>query len=248
MTPASCLLADLWLETSDAAIASLGAGFSGCLELERVTIDQTALDVPPLSVAGGTLRLQRCLVASGGALQLSGGMLQMDGTTVRNQAGDDGGANMALYLQHGTLLAEHCLEEFVRDNPGCDRRGFSPEAMVALKGYEWPGNVRQLRNAVERACTMGSGDMVLVQHLSADVQKGGGMSDAAEAGEDGRALGSFQEMKARKLAAIETTYVADLLRRHEGNVTRSAEEAGMTHSAFQKLMQRYNIKSSEFRR
>lgn len=39
----------------------------------------------------------------------------------------------------------------------------------------------------------------------------------------------------------------ELLRKHEGNVTRSAEEAGMARSAFQKLMQRYGIRSSEFR-
>ena len=50
--------------------------------------------------------------------------------------------------------------------------------------------------------------------------------------------GSFQEMKARQVAAIESGYVEGLLRRHQGNVTRCAEEAGVSRSAFQKLMQR----------
>ena len=54
-------------------------------------------------------------------------------------------------------------------------------------------------------------------------------------------------MKARKVAAIESGYVHHLLRRHRGNVTRSAEEAGMSRSALQKLMQRYGIKSNDFR-
>ena len=58
---------------------------------------------------------------------------------------------------------------------------------------------------------------------------------------------SFQEMKARKIAAIEINYIRALLRRHDGNVTHCAVQAGMSRSAFQKLMQRYDIKSSGFR-
>ena len=59
--------------------------------------------------------------------------------------------------------------------------------------------------------------------------------------------GTFQEMKARQVAAIESTYLENLLRRHGGNVTRCAEEAGVSRSAFQKLMQRYGIKSVDYR-
>jgi DNA-binding NtrC family response regulator len=58
---------------------------------------------------------------------------------------------------------------------------------------------------------------------------------------------TFQEMKSRRVAAMESTYLEELLRTNGGNVTRSAEAAGMTRSAFQKLMQRYGIKSSEYR-
>ena len=57
----------------------------------------------------------------------------------------------------------------------------------------------------------------------------------------------MKQMKAEKVAAIERSYIEDLLRRNDGNVTRCAEDAGMARSAFQKLMQRYRIKSSEFR-
>jgi DNA-binding NtrC family response regulator len=46
---------------------------------------------------------------------------------------------------------------------------------------------------------------------------------------------------------MEQTYLEELLQKHKGNVTHSADEAGMTRSALQKLLQKYNIKSSDFR-
>ena len=73
-----------------------------------------------------------------------------------------------------------------------------------------------------------------------------GVREVVAPATDGTAS-TFQEMKARKVAAIESTYVQELLRRNDGNVTRSAEEAGMSRSALQKLMQRYGIKSGDFR-
>ncbi len=111
LSPATCCLGDLWLETADATVLSLGSSFSGRLELERVTIDQLALDVPALQVAGGELRAARCWLASGGAVALSGGRLELRQTTLRNQAEDDGGQNMALYVAGGTLRLESCVIE-----------------------------------------------------------------------------------------------------------------------------------------
>jgi DNA-binding NtrC family response regulator len=54
-------------------------------------------------------------------------------------------------------------------------------------------------------------------------------------------------MKARRIRAIERSYVEGLLAKHKGNVTHCSEEAGMARSAFQKLMQKYGIRSSDYR-
>lgn len=59
--------------------------------------------------------------------------------------------------------------------------------------------------------------------------------------------GTFQEMKARRIAAMESSYVEGLLEKHKGNVTHCSEEAGMSRSAFQKLMTKYGIRSSDYR-
>jgi DNA-binding NtrC family response regulator len=144
------------------------------------------------------------------------------------------------------LLAQHFLDEFRRANPSCAVHAIDAGALAALRAYTWPGNVRQLRNAVQRACALGSGAMMQAADLPTEIfdEVREVVAPPAHAGADG---GTFQEMKARKVAAIESSYVHELLRRNDGNVTRSAEEAGMSRSALQKLMQRYGIRSSDFR-
>ena len=153
-------------------------------------------------------------------------------------------------------LARSFLSEFVAENSACTVRDFGPEALEALMAFHWPGNVRQLRNAVQRAAALGEGLRVRVEDLPRDVRADAPASAPAAQGagqiepvanQDSLADETFQEMKARKVAAIESSYLITLLRRHGGNVTRSAEEAGMTRQAFQKLMQRYQIRSSDYR-
>ena len=114
---------------------------------------------------------------------------------------------------------------------------------------DWPGNLRQLKNAVLRASALGAGPLIEPDDLPTDPGAHAAASTAAPARDDAAdAAGeTLQERKARAVAALEISYVQELLRKHEGNVTRSAEEAGMARSAFQKLMQRYGIRSSEFR-
>jgi DNA-binding NtrC family response regulator len=139
------------------------------------------------------------------------------------------------------LLAAHFLDRF----KGSAITGMEPEVLEVLSAYPWPGNVRQLRNVLERACALAPGPRIRLQDLPEEL-----LADTTAPVADGPVDpggGTFQELKARKVAAIESSYVAGLLQKHGGNVTRSAEEAGMTRSAFQKLMQRYGIRSSEYR-
>lgn len=138
-------------------------------------------------------------------------------------------------------LVERFLAEFGADRPGGERR-VSREAMTVLCAYRWPGNVRQLRNVVERACALTNRSEIEVGDLAPEVVAQGRDVATESAEHEG-----FQEMKTRKIAAIEINYITALLRRHDGNVTHCSQQAGMSRSAFQKLMQRYDIKSSDFR-
>ena len=143
------------------------------------------------------------------------------------------------------LIAARFLEEFGEQSPD-GPQAFTEEALAAMRVYRWPGNVRQLRNAIERACALGVGEAIGVDDLPPEVVQGHDEVAVPEVS-PGESSETFQEMKARKVAAIESAYIERLLRRHEGNVTRCAEEAGVSRSAFQKLMQRYGIKSVDYR-
>ncbi|MCA8948728.1 MAG: sigma-54-dependent Fis family transcriptional regulator [Planctomycetes bacterium] len=139
-----------------------------------------------------------------------------------------------------TVLAEHFLAQFGRP-VGISRLSGAAEEL--LRSYAWPGNVRQLRNAIERACALGQAPELRVEDLPPELRQE--EAGAEPVGAD--ASGTFQEMKARRIAALESSYIEGLLKKHNGNVTHCSEEAGMARSAFQKLMQKYGIKSSDYR-
>jgi DNA-binding NtrC family response regulator len=146
--------------------------------------------------------------------------------------------------RHGDVdvLLAHFLQRFGGPH-GIEH--VSAPAMELLRACPWPGNVRQLRNAIERACALGHPPELQLGDLPPELRDGGAASAADADGE--AAAGTFQEMKARRIAAMEQSYLEGLLKKHHGNVTHCSEEAGMARSAFQKLMQKYGIRSSDFR-
>jgi len=62
------------------------------------------------------------------------------------------------------FLAAHFLDKFAKENSR-EMKGFSPSAMDYLSAYEWPGNVRQLENVIERCVVLSSGDTVGAEDL-----------------------------------------------------------------------------------
>ena len=111
-------------------------------------------------------------------------------------------------------------------------RVISPEAMAALQGYDWPGNVRQLRNAVDWILIMVPGSLeepVGVENLPPDV----GTGTAASVGfEGGAKMMSLPLREARE--NFERQYLLAQVSRFGGNVSRTAEFIGMEHCITQK--------------
>ncbi|MCR9244032.1 MAG: sigma-54 dependent transcriptional regulator [bacterium] len=137
------------------------------------------------------------------------------------------------------VLAEHFLQRF---GAAVGITRLSAAARELLTGYRWPGNVRQLCNAIERACALGQAPELRPEDLPPELR---GEREANPIGDAEPT--TFQELKARRIAALERSYIETLLEKHNGNVTHCSDEAGMARSAFQKLMQKHGIKSSEFR-
>jgi transcriptional regulator with PAS, ATPase and Fis domain len=66
-------------------------------------------------------------------------------------------------------LIDYFLQQFTRNN-GCAVRTIAPESVKLLADYSWPGNVRELRNVIERLVVTGRTEVILPEHLPAEVQ------------------------------------------------------------------------------
>ena len=134
------------------------------------------------------------------------------------------------------LLAEYFLSKY-RDQMGKDIHGLSQESMDLLDAYEWPGNIRELENVIERAVALEKSQMVLPEslpeHIVRRVPKG-----PAAAGllpESGFNLEEHVE-------GLEREYIAQALVRAGGVQVRAAELLGMTFRSFRYYVKKYNLK------
>lgn len=130
------------------------------------------------------------------------------------------------------LLVEHFLSATL-----CEPRTFSPEAMRKLQSFSWPGNVRQLRNFVERAALLSEGPTIEPDALSF-----GSPSETQDAIET-LDLAPWSDAK----EAFARRYLKAILERVEGNVTQGAAQAGMRRQAFQRLLKRHDLDAESWR-
>jgi len=119
----------------------------------------------------------------------------------------------------------------------------SDETMSVLMSYAYPGNVRELENAIERAVAIEKGDILL--ETSLPVQFTQKEQNAAF----DFPITSPVLKKARQtiLEAFEKKFLMERLRANKGNVTAAALEAQIQRQSFQRLMKKYGVDSSDFR-
>lgn len=141
------------------------------------------------------------------------------------------------------LLAYHFLRQACR-NLDKSIRGFSSDAMQILLKYDWPGNIRELKNAVERMVVMADEDLLSKESLPEVIDRENIDGDSGPTtNEELKRL--KQEAREKAVQDVEKNFVLDALARNEWNATRAAEETGMQRSNFQALMKKYNIKGGD---
>ncbi|MFH0903146.1 MAG: sigma 54-interacting transcriptional regulator [Pseudomonadota bacterium] len=122
------------------------------------------------------------------------------------------------------LLAEHYVQAF-RHSTGRPIEGFTEEAMAALMGHSFPGNVRELENIVERAFILCPGDRIGTQHLPATVV----------------ACRSDRHAESTSLEAAELAAIQAALARHDGNRTRAAADLGIHRITLLRKLKRLGV-------
>jgi DNA-binding NtrC family response regulator len=138
------------------------------------------------------------------------------------------------------LLANHFLRQLQASKSRVT--AFSEQSVEVLKRYSWPGNIRELRNAVEHGLAMARTDVIAPGDLPAGLQRAGLFALTNESSEP------MSGSRAEALAIAERDYLVALLRENEGNVARSAVQAGLSRQGLHKLLTKYNLDAGEFRK
>lgn len=147
------------------------------------------------------------------------------------------------------LLANAFLKEFAEEN-GKPVRELAPDALQRLIAYDWPGNVRQLRTAIEHGVVMSNANKIALRHLPAFLQP-----DSAESG----GVFSVKPVRSAALAIpdkgasapppggdldltrMEQAYIQEALRRTKGNRTEAAQLLGISRRTLQRKLKELGV-------
>jgi two-component system response regulator HydG len=138
------------------------------------------------------------------------------------------------------LLAALFVERHRREGQA---DGFTPEALGALLAYEWPGNVRQLENVVQRALAVTDGSKIGVGSLTDEL--------TAVAQRSTPTL-KFEGMTYREMLEVARDratreYLVALMKDLGGNVTQAAERAGIERESMHRLLKKHGVRSEDFK-
>jgi two-component system response regulator HydG len=120
------------------------------------------------------------------------------------------------------LLANHFVGYYSRKYRK-DIASITPEAMVKLKKYPWPGNVRELQHAIERAVIMADSSSLQESDFLFSRKSEGPSTDSLN------------------LDEVEKTAVQKALQLHNGNISKAADELGLTRASLYRRMEKYGI-------
>jgi len=138
-------------------------------------------------------------------------------------------------------IAEHFLRHYSRQM-NKTIRGMDPEGVRRLTSYHWPGNVRQLRNVIERAVILCEGDRLTAADLDLPAAEPGiGEPElrTPRTKEDLKRL--KKEIRRSSVDEVEKRFLLQALAQNDWNVTRASKATGLQRTNFQNLLKKHGI-------
>ncbi|MFU8897490.1 MAG: sigma-54-dependent transcriptional regulator [Roseinatronobacter sp.] len=139
------------------------------------------------------------------------------------------------------LLAEHFMEELHRTQ-GLAKRALSDAACAHLQAMRWPGNIRQLRNVIERAMILGdAGRAIDIRDLQTETPAEGDEADPKLV-----LSGSLTTLPLREARELfEREYLLSQIKRFGGNISRTASFVGMERSALHRKLKSLGVNTAK---
>jgi len=123
------------------------------------------------------------------------------------------------------LLIDAFLYEFSRST-GCSSAGLTPDALEMLLAYEWPGNIRELHNALERAAILCEGGLITREHLSL------------------RSTSVAAPRRPPNLSEVERRTIEQVLHESDWNKARAARQLGITRTQLYCRLRKYGLETA----
>ena len=147
------------------------------------------------------------------------------------------------------LLTQHFLDDAAKDY-GMEAPTVSPEAMIAITNFSWPGNVRQLRALCERWVIVASGRSISLEELPQQMHPGNNSLTDQYGTTPLLTIDENLPMKMaveRAAVQVERTYLHRLLKRHDGHLINTAKAAGITRRTLYTKMKLYGLDAADYR-
>jgi two-component system NtrC family response regulator len=146
------------------------------------------------------------------------------------------------------LLAMNFLEKAQEEN-NTRIKGFTSEAMAKIIAHEWRGNVRELKNFVERLVGTVDAELLGIEHLPVEIsgvspiERNIEMEDVPGTLEDLKEI--KRRMKEKVYEQVERVFILNALEKSGWNITQAASAVGMQRPNFHALMRKYGIRRGE---
>ena len=148
-------------------------------------------------------------------------------------------------MQDLPILIEHLLANAPFQH---SVRGFSSDVVDLFQQYRWPGNIRELKNVIQRCIPFCDGDLIDLESLPESLRGDPIPGPTPDAPTEPRGLAvpagdlSLREAKTQLINAFERKYLEELLAKCEGNISKAARSAGVDRKTITRLLKRHGIR------
>lgn len=139
-----------------------------------------------------------------------------------------------------TLLINFFMRKF-SEEVGKEIKGLAPEARIALEGYSFPGNVRELENIIERAVVLAQDDQIFREDLELPTSEESILDEISIPLNTEELKENKRLARERAVEPVEKAFVYAALERNNWNVTKAAEETGMLRPNFQAMLKKLGV-------
>jgi DNA-binding NtrC family response regulator len=135
--------------------------------------------------------------------------------------------------------------QYLNKKIGRNISNVSNEALKLLIDFDWPGNIRELKNVIEHMVITSKGNIIGMRNLPTEIRvmdKGMDFRPDHLIESDSEKLPDFRKTKKEILEGFEKNYLKRLLEKNQWNISRCSREIEMHRSSFQRLMRKYGLR------